>query len=232
MNRMTTQQPLGVLGGLGPKTTAEFYERLVEEATTTERPAVCIWSLPLDVEKEAKFIARGDFRGYFLHQLRDGTGRLLRAGCRRIVIPCNTVHEFHRELSRRSPVPITNLIDVVADEVVSRGWDRVALLTTSRTRRTRLYQDALEARGISYVFPSQDEQTRLDDLIRGILGNVEAPCHQQLLCELIERTGETHVVLGCTDLRVPEEGIEVIDSMKLLASHTAISIRESKTLSE
>lgn len=225
MNRMTTQQPLGVLGGLGPKTTAEFYERLVAEATTGERPAVCIWSLPMNVEKEAKFIARGDFRGYFLHQLRDGTSRLLRAGCRRIVIPCNTVHEFHCELSRCSPVPITNLIEVVADEAVSRGWDRVALLTTSRTRRTRLYQKALARRGIGWVFPSEEEQVWLDDLIRGILGNVKASCQERLLCELIERMGETHVVLGCTDLRVSGNSLEVIDSMQVLASHSAGMIR-------
>ena len=177
----------------------------------------------MDVEKEARFIATGSFRGYFLHQLQDGTRRLVRAGCRQIVIPCNTVHEFHRELSRVSPIPICNLIDIVADEAVSRGWERVALLTTSRTRQTRLYQKALQARGVRCVFPDEEEQGRLDNMIRGILN--DAGDHSERLQDLIERMGEPRVILGCTDLRVPQDDLEVIDSMQVLADHIAAKIR-------
>lgn len=217
----TFTRSIGVLGGLGPKTTAEFYERLVELGTREERPAVCIWSLPMNVNKEIEYIKHGENREYYFALLEDGLCRLAQAGSTQIVIPCNTVHEFHGRLQNLTHLPVTNLIEIVADEVKERGWKSVALLTTSRTRNTNLYQDALAKRGITWRFPSNEDQRLLDQLVQGLLGDVNDDAHQKFLGNLIEKMGETHIVLGCTDLQlalVPSENI--IDSLAVLVKKT------------
>ena len=213
---------VGILGGLGPETTAEFYLELVRLATRTKRPDVGIESLPLDVRKESEYIASGLHRRHYLRLLRQGARRLARVDSDFIVIPCNTVHEFYAQISRSVGVPVVNLIRVVAQEVQRRGWKRVVLLATSRTVQTRLYQQALVKAGIEIHVPSTAEQTELDLLIQGLLGNRKEDKHQRFLEQLVMRAGAKNIVLGCTDLQLlfpPSH--TVIDSMATLAEHTA-----------
>lgn len=212
---------IGILGGLGPATTAEFYQEIVGRPKTGERPAVCVWSLPLSLRKEAEYISCGKHRGYYLRLLRDGARALERAGSTEIVIPCNTVHEFRAAVASSVRVPIPHLMDLVADEAARRGWRSALVLATSQTRRTRLYHRALAARGIDARFPSEEDQLELDRVIRGLLGDDSGPAIQRRLAELVEGSGGKEVdgtILGCTDLQLAflPDG-RVIDSMRVLA---------------
>ncbi|MDO8581830.1 MAG: amino acid racemase [bacterium] len=224
-------QTIGVLGGLGPETTATFYLDLVRRATRERRPRVCIWSLPLDVRKESEYIAQGAHRRYYQRLLAHGATALEQAGSSCLVIPCNTVHEFHPALSRITRVPIVNLIDVVVRAVLQRKWHRVLLLATSRTIHTQLYQRALVPHGVDVQIPCVKEQRALDRLIQGLLGDRRDPEHQAFLRSLVLQAGTEHIVLGCTDLQLLFPiADEVIDSMSVLAEHTAsICLRNSVT---
>lgn len=217
---------VGILGGLGPETTAHFYTDLVRAATVQERPAACIWSLPLNLKREAEYIGKGRHLGYYRSLLLDGLTRLEKAGSEFVVIPCNTVHEFHFQLAQRAKVPVVNLIDIVAREVERRGWNQITLLATSRTVGTRLYQRALDRVHITVHLPTQEEQRQLDALIMGLLGEGTDPSHQQFLQSLIERTGTKNVVLGCTDLQLLTQPMDtVVDSTKTLVRYTTGLLR-------
>lgn len=212
---------VGILGGLGPETTAEFYLGLVRMATRTRRPDVSIESLPLDLRKEAEYIASGLHRRHYLRLLRQGVCRLARVESNFIVIPCNTVHEFHPQIAKSAGVPVVNLIHVVAKEVQRRGWRRVVLLATSRTVQTRLYQQALTKAEVKIHVPTLEEQQELDQLIQGLLGDRKEDRHQKFLERLIANAGAKNIVLGCTDLQLlfpPSD--TVIDSMATLVEHT------------
>lgn len=218
----TVKPVIGVLGGLGPQTTAEFYLQLVQFGTRIARPTVCLWSLPLDPEKEREYIAAGKHRRYYHALMSAGLRALRAAGSSFVVIPCNTVHEFHPVLTEEAEIPIVNLIDVVAEEVARRAWTNVFVLATSRTIKTRLYQDALSRVGVSVALPTPLDQARLDQLIQGLLGDRQDTSHQRFLETMIERAGSQHIVLGCTDLQlVFSQDSHCIDSMNVLARHTA-----------
>jgi aspartate racemase len=213
---------IGVLGGLGPETTAVFYQDLVKAATEKERPGVLIWSLPLDVAKEAEYISAGKHTKYYFQQLRTGAHRLITGGADLIVIPCNTVHEFHPALSELISVPVSNLIEIAAQEVVQRQWRKVLLLATSRTLQTRLYQTALEKSGVEIRVPEPEEQKKIDALIQRALADGGTEEDVAFLESLQTKAGADGVLLGCTDLQLmfpPSE--TVIDSMRELVLHTA-----------
>ena len=224
------KQVIGVLGGLGPDTTSEFYLELVRSvgekeaylSDTIMRPAVCIWSLPLDLRKEQEYISRSRHQEYYLQLMQDGARRLERAGSGRIVIPCNTVHEFHQQVSEVVGIPVTNLIEVVAQEVENRNWEKVLLLATSRTLQAGLYQRALDGLHIDLKMPQAKDQQQLDLLIQGLLGQKELKVHQDFLVRLTDQAGTSRVILGCTDLQLLfSAGDYVIDSMNALVQHTA-----------
>lgn len=213
---------IGVLGGLGPDTTAHFYLDLIKAGTRKARPPVCIWSLPLDLKKEAEYIQTGKHQGHYLQLLREGAQALQRAGSKKIVIPCNTVHEFHAQLSQETSVSITHLPTIVAEEAKRRGWKKVFLLATSRTIHTRIHEEALGAAGIDIAIPEKRDQAKLDILIQGILGNQTSQEHQQFLERIIQESDVGNIILGCTDLQLlfpPSDS--VIDSMQELVRHTA-----------
>lgn len=211
---------IGILGGLGPKTSAEFYQEIVARPETGERPTVCLWSLPLSLRKEAEYISAGKHRAYYRRLLTDGARALERAGSTEIVIPCNTVHEFHAQVASAVHVPVPHLVELVADEVVRRGWRSAVVLATSRTRCTRLYQRALASCGVASRFPDAGDQRELDRIIRGLLGDDMGVSLQRRLSELVERAGGNDtdgVILGCTDLQLvflPSE--RVVDSLRVL----------------
>jgi len=213
---------VGILGGLGPDTTAEFYLDLIRVATTDTRPDIGIESLPLNLQKESEYISSGAHQKYYEEMLLRGARHLESSEAGFIVIPCNTVHEFHSRIASAVSVPVVNLIKVVANEVISRKWSEVILFATSRTLQTQLYQQMLRQSGVEIRVPSENEQARLDILIQGILGNRMSATHQQFLQELVEKSGTTNIVLGCTDLQlVFSEADNVIDSMSALVKHTA-----------
>ncbi|MBI2484588.1 aspartate/glutamate racemase family protein [Candidatus Uhrbacteria bacterium] len=213
---------VGVLGGLGPETTAKFYQSLIHKATTTSRPAVCIWSLPLNLQKEKEYIASGQHTSYYFHRLSQGQERLARAGCTHIVIPCNTVHEFYESLQATSPIPLTNIIELTAAEVARRGWTSCTVLMTSRTRATGLYQHALAKHHVAVSLPHPADQCLLDQAIMGLLGKHGGGMCGEFLQNMLARIGNTHIVLGCTDLQLAcMSGENIVDSMDVLASHTA-----------
>lgn len=225
MNSPGKHHITGILGGLGPETTAHFYLDLIKKASGEARPAVCIWSLPLNLQKEAEFIATGKHGEHYLKLLKAGTHALERAGCTEIVMPCNTVHEFHPTLREEAGIPFPNLIEIVALELTRRKWNRVLLLATSRTIATNLYQNAVSGSTVELATPATEDQKRLDLLIQGLLGNRTDEKHQAFLAELMEKAGTEKVLLGCTDLQLiisPSE--TVVDSMECLVNHTVKSI--------
>ena len=217
----------GILGGLGPKTTATFYLDLIKNATSTARPSLCIWSLPLDLEKERRFIEKGTHKTHYLKLLRNGVKALEKAGCTQVVMPCNTVHEFHAELQSITSIPFPHLIEIVATELKRRKWRKVLLLATSRTIRTRLYQDALKSSKIELVLPSLKDQKKLDQIIQGLLTPLDLSKQQDFLQNLIKESGTQKVLLGCTDLQIVlSPSRDVVDSMQCLVDFTARKIRE------
>jgi aspartate racemase len=171
---------------------------------------------------ESEYIASGLHRRHYLRLLRQGACRLARTESDFIVIPCNTVHEFHPQIAKSVDVPVVNLIHVVAQDVPRRGWRRVVLRATSRSVQTRLYQQALVRAEVEIHVPTSEEQRELDALIQGLLGDRKEDKHQKFLERLIAKAGAKNIVLGCTDLQLlfpPSDA--VIDSMAALVEHTA-----------
>lgn len=213
---------------MGPDTSAEFILDLIRKASRERRPAILHWNVPLDLEKEREFIATGAHTDHYRRLLSHGAQRLVAGGVTRIVMPCNTAHEFHPELSSNLHVPFPNLIRLVGDEIERRAWEKILLLATSRTIATGLYQNVLAPTGVEIAVPNPESQTKLDLLIQGLLGNHAVTEGKGLIEALKTQAGVDKVVLGCTDLQlVIQPSEKVIDSMQCLVDDTVKHLLEN-----
>ena len=223
---------IGILGGMGPVATAELYMGIVEifqqrfdARYDADYPPMIINSIPAPdvvekLEDEARTVA----------MLRDGVRTLEKAGAGFIVIACNTVHQFHRDMADAVTVPVINLLEETAQAVKRAGYTRVGVLGTGLTVRRGLYRLPCETRGIELVEPDDRQQSALTALIMDVLSGRDLDgCRERLdaLVRDMKARGSQAVILGCTDLsslaserRAP---IALFDTTRLLAE---VAVRE------
>jgi aspartate racemase len=195
---------LGILGGMGPAASAEFYRRLTDltPANNDQEHIPCvIWSDPTVPDRSTSLINRDDLPW---KKLKAGVIGLKNAGCDQIVIPCNTAHFWYDRLIQLD-VPIIHIIDSVADELKSQGVNggTIGIIGTVSTMRFGLYQHHLSKLGYSCVTPrAHDMDNLVQPAIDYIKANRLSEAHD-LLMQVIDNLQSWNVnaiVLGCTEI--------------------------------
>ena len=222
---MPARPVIGVLGGMGPGASAEFYRRLVV-ATPARRDQdhlhVLIDSDPSVPDRTDALIHGGPSP---VPTLRQMARRLSDAGADVLVMACNTASAFLPELTDAVPVPIVDWIDVVAAGLCRTcgEGDSVAVLATDGTSATRLYDAALERHGVAVVSVA-DVQPEVMSIIRDCKAGMPvadlAPRLDRIVTDLTGR-GTACVLLACTELSelLPGMTTRPVDAMDLVVAH-------------
>jgi len=195
---------LGILGGMGPAASAEFYRRLtaLTPATIDQEHIPCvIWSDPTVPDRSTSLINRDDKPW---EKLKQGILGLKNAGCDHIVIPCNTAHFWYDRLNQLD-VPIIHIVDSVAEELKSLGIDggSIGIIGTKATMSQGLYQYHLDKLGYSCITPGTLE---MDTLVQPAIDFIKAnnlPAARELLMKAIASLhmwGVEAIILGCTEI--------------------------------
>ncbi len=218
---------IGILGGMGPEASANIYKNIIKvtqqkygATQDSEYPPVLLYSLPIDGfdeegVKDADLVKK---------QLMSAVQRLEQAGSDFIIIACNTVHVFYEEMQSAISIPILNIVEHTAKYVSDRGLKYVGVLSSSDTRKTGLYQTALERENVKSELVSDIEQKELDEVILHVMGgrqNDEDVIKMKNIILNLSRKGVDAVVLGCTELPLAINQIQtdviLIDSNKVIA---------------
>ncbi|MEN3533663.1 amino acid racemase [Microbispora sp. ZYX-F-249] len=225
---MSEPRLVGVLGGMGPAATVDFYGKLVEET-----PAACdqghvpvvIWGDPRVPDRSLSLIGDGEDPTPYL---RRGIEGLKRAGCQVLAVPCNTAHAFVPRLADEAGLELASIIEVTADALAADGVRAAGVLATTGTLRAGLYAEALRRRGVTVIEPGEPGQSRVMAAIGAVKSGAAGPAHRLGLEEvsrsLVDR-GAERVVAACTEIvlaldasRVP---VPVVDPARLLARRVA-----------
>jgi aspartate racemase len=198
---MTT---VGLVGGLGPESTIDYYRRILEACERDDpsaAPSIVIDSL--DVRRALRLVASDlpALTDYLLASLH----RLAGAGVDFVAMTANTPHIVFDELAARSPVPMVSIVEVCAREARRRGLGRLALLGTRFTMEARFYPAVLARHGIAVVLPDEAERAWIHERYVGQLleGDFRDDTRQELVAivgRLREEERVDGVVLGGTEL--------------------------------
>jgi aspartate racemase len=198
---------LGILGGMGPLATADFYEKLIAQtpaARDQEHVPVVIYAVP-QVPDRTEALLRGGPSP--LPALQAGLRALVAAGAQAIAIPCNTAHAWYDELAAASPVPILHIADAAADAAarIAGAGARLGLVATSGTLASDFYPRRLAARGFECTTPTGAEMGALvtPGIAKVKAGDIdEAGRLLERAVEALVERGAAAVVLGCTEVPV------------------------------
>jgi len=169
-------------------------------------------------------LERGDLQG--VADLMLSSARKLAAiGADFLVCPDNTIHQALHLVAPHSPRPWLHIAEVVADEAVRRGWQRLGLTGTRWLVGSAVYPDALAAQGLACVRPTAQEREAInrvimDELVYGVFRPEGVACFQQVF-ERMKGEGCEAVILGCTEIPlIMNDGnspLPTLDSTRLLA---------------
>ncbi len=227
---------LGILGGLGPLSSAYFYE-LITEHTLAERDQDHI---DIILSSRATTPDRTDFilgrskdspLGYMVSDAKS----LEVYGATAIVIPCNTAHYFIDEVRTSVNVPVPSIITEAALQIKKCGFRKPAILATEGTILSGSYQREFESMGMEYGIPDKETQDKISHLIYGKVkaGVVPEPEELYEAAGHMLENGCDCAILGCTELsligRKMKENTRYIDSLTVLAN-TSIKLMGHKTV--
>ncbi|MBT2519437.1 aspartate/glutamate racemase family protein [Arthrobacter sp. ISL-28] len=197
------EQVIGILGGMGPAATADFYTKLVgrtQARRDQDHPCTVIWSDPTIPDRTQAILGLGEDPTPWM--LR-GVRHLEDAGATLIAVPCNTAHAFVPALQAKTNVPILHMIEETVELLFAAGIRKVGLLATTGTCRMGLYQGFADARGLQVLVPDSTVQEKV---MEGILkikgGNASSEVGRRLAgaAARLQTQGAQAVIAGCTEI--------------------------------
>src|SRR5213594_3118324 len=155
---------LGIIGGLGPESTVDYYQRIIalyrERTGDGGYPEFIIASVNL--RKGLDFMAANDLAGMAAYLL-EGIGKLARAGADFGLISANTPHIVFEEVASKSPIPLISIVEATCAAAKARKLKRLALLGTRFTMQGTFYSKVFTREGIELVVPDAKDQEYIHD---------------------------------------------------------------------
>lgn len=213
---------LGIIGGLGPETTARFYMEVVFACSkiSGRRPQILISNVavPLSVEKE--IIAEAKNEKNILPFLIHAAKQLEKGGADFIVIPCNTVHIFIEEIRKSVNIPVLSIIEETSNFLRREKVKEVGVLATTATIKNKLFDENLKQNIIKMIIPKASNQSKMGTIINRLVNNQQTKKDRDEFLKIIKNTNAKNAILACTDLQIlnPKiDGTRIFDTMDILA---------------
>jgi len=189
---------VGIVGGLGVDATVHYYERITASARARGFvPDLAIVHADVDTGQNLIRAGRLDQLAAYLAGFVE---RLAKAGAEHAVLPAVTPHICINELAPLLPIPLINIVEVLAAELVRRRLKRVALLGSIFTVQGSLWG---QLAGIDIVKPQPDEIAFIGAAYQRILDGKTDPADidgfRRIAMALQGRGAETVLIAG-TDL--------------------------------
>ena len=217
---------IGILGGMSPESTSEYYEYITH--TYTERfgdygyPEIIIYSVSFQPYVDWPNDGRWDL---VAQGLSEAAQRLEAAGADFIIIATNTMHLVFDQVQASVNVPMLSLLDAVGEAILARGMSAVGLLGTKFTMEKTFYQDALARKGITVLTPDAGDREYVNsviynELVAGQIRDESRAGFVNIIQKLAER-GAEGVILGCTEIPLliseADAGIPLFDTTTIHA---------------
>ncbi len=213
---------LGVLGGMGPGATANFYQNIVDQTNAEsdqEHLHVIIDSNGAIPSRTTAILTNN------LVPLRDAlcksTARLVKAGATLIAMPCNTAHVVYDDVQKACPVEILHIVRETKRYFTQSEYSAPALLATEGTIQSGLYEREFADKLL--VMPGSKLAAEIHNGIMFIKSG-ELDIARRVMIDAVvslKNQGADSVLFGCTEIALVLDNatsvLPIFDSTSLLA---------------
>lgn len=205
---MSKTKTIGIIGGLGPGATVDYYEALIKEFSKInqpfDNPEMIIFSV--NMSTLMKFLEKEKYdhaAGY----LADCIQKLENAGVDFAVITANTPHLFFNEIQERVHIPLVSIVESCAENAKSLKLKKCGLFGTKFTMNNRFYHDVFNRYDIEVIVPAEKEIIFINKKLftELELGVFKEETKKELLEIVEEMKIRDHIdslILGCTEFPI------------------------------
>ncbi len=191
---------IGILGGIGPEATGEFYSKLIRKLQesgkikkNTDFPQILINSIP------APELIYTDISDEELEPYAIGIKELDDNNVERIVMVCNTIHLYRDRLQNGIRAPIMDLPKEVGKYLINSGVQKIAIIGTPSTVGKGLYTfDGIEEIPILH----EDIEALSDAIYYFNCGDKSQTDIVETIAQRYLDKGAERILLGCTEFAV------------------------------
>jgi len=197
---------LGIIGGLGPESTIDYYGRIIalyrDRTGDGSYPQFIINSI--NMKKGLDFMEANALAG-MADYLLEALGKLERAGATFGLISANTPHIVFDEVASKSPISLISIVEATCAAAQARKLKRLALLGTRYTMQATCYPKVFSLEGIELFVPGPEDQTYIHDkYLNELVSGKFLPDTRANLLAIVDRMKEKHgidgVILAGTEL--------------------------------
>lgn len=196
----------GLIGGMSWESSLEYYRiinQLVRERLRGLHSARIVMH-SFDFAEVATLQNEGDW-DEAARLMIGAAQRLERAGADFLVICTNTMHKVADAVQKDIRVPLLHIADATAEEIKSRGLEKVGLMGTRFTMEEDFYKERLIGRhGLEVMIPDECERQIVNNVIynelcRGEVTQSSRDKYGQIMQNLVAN-GSEGIILGCTEI--------------------------------
>jgi aspartate racemase len=196
---------IGVLAGMGPRSTAPFVDMLVTDCHIgygakydMDFPKMHIISLPTPFWPGKKVDDNA-----MIATLQQGITELVRAKVSLIAVPCNLAHCYFAEMKAvSSGIPLLHIADIALESLPAEAT-RIAVLATEPTLEAGFYQARIEASGKEIIDPPL-----LREMTTSLIGRIKTKgfhdsgvqAEWMNLMSVVANLNVEALLIACTDL--------------------------------
>jgi len=227
---------VGIVGGLGPESTIDYYRRILEEwkrDDPSSSPSIIIDSL--DVDRGLHLVEHD--RPALVEYLAASLRRLSATGADFAAMAANTPHVVFDDLVARSPIPMVSIVEACAEEAQRRNLRRLGLLGTRFTMEGSFYPTVFARRGIAVVSPNDEERAWIHDryigqLLKGEFRDETRDGVISVVRRLRDEENIDGVILGGTELTLllSTPLVEDIPALDTTALHVDAIVKRLRLL--
>ena len=225
---------VGVLGGMGPAATLDFFARVLA-ASNAKRDSDHIRLLidcnPHVPDRNAAVAGSGPSPAPALIAMARG---LKAAGAELLVMPCNTAHAVFDEIKAATDLPTISIIDVTVESLHNARPQphSVGILATTGCIDANLYQTALAKFGIVPLVLQHAARDRFMQVLARIKsGDTGAGAKAEMIAvaQTLIDAGAEAIIAACTEVPLvlnPEDlSVPLINSTDCLVHATIAAAR-------
>jgi len=220
---------IGILGGMGPESTADLYMKIVKYYQENfnakydkDFPPFIIFSIPIPDVVESI-----ENESIVLNMLKNASKKIEENKCDFIIIACNTVQYLLDDIRKSVKIPILGIAEINA-KYMKKKFKKVGILSTRVTIEKGIYDKPFQKNGIEIIKPEKKEQKIITEVIMNVLaGKITEKdrCKLSKIINNFRKNKAEAVLMACTELPLiitqKDFDISLIDCTQIYADEAA-----------
>lgn len=197
---------LGMIGGIGPESTIDYYRILLERfrQQTGGDANLPLLINSIDLHRVLEHVARGEYQRLTDYLVRE-VNRLADAGAHLGFIAANTPHIVFDTIQPRCRIPLMSIVVATLNAALALGLTRLGILGTRFTMEADVYVAPFRSAGMEIIPPSTAERSLVhslytENLLRGQFDVDTRRSILQVIDQMLVRDRIDSVILAGTEL--------------------------------